>query len=645
MFARKPPCRRRLLVLVLLASAGLAAAPRPAPAGPPAQAVPLTPAIIRTGLKLLAGARLLERLADLGGHLSSPDIRLTLGFEAKWLGQRVKLDADLHNSTDAVEQLDARLAREHNSLLRAQLEVLRERARLDRERNELALRQLDTARRALDYQVRAFRYSQSVLRKEDYAIPADKLVVVVADFSSSDPGEGREIADEIAVHLNELRKHGLDVVVLVGEVQPGVVIRSEEMARDVGRHFPAHTSYVVVWGTLSPRTVGRYRPHLTCVQKIDQERGVSTSLTLSLASQELPLKADPERYQRECYERLVGVTCAAIPTCYAASEIQRERIPNLDRFYAYLREDAPRAKGAPRGAESSPEVAQLRKDLEALTDWTRAREEGRFTYLQRLDAALANTYPQVVRNTRDDGLMVLIRDDQGRPRRFRGPAGGKDVIVYIDVTETTNQQYVQFLNAMGKNGVTGGARWIKLDPDFRDIREAPGRPGRFEVWNEHPDRIKRYQDSPVIDVSWFGAAAYCRWAGKELPTREEWELAARGPEGSDPYPWGKGFRKDLCHCGNDARFANTAPVGTFPKDRSKIGCFDMAGNVAEWCADWFGNEKDGERVVCGGSYRDTREAAFGRASVRRMAPHIPERGDGRWIGFRGVVRVPVPPKR
>ena len=154
-------------------------------------------------------------------------------------------------------------------------------------------------------------------------MPADKFVIVVADFSSGNPDEGREIADEVASHLSKLQSYGIDAHVLVGKVRPGVVIRSEEMARDVGKHLPPDASFAVIWGTMSPRTAGRYRPHLTCVQKIGPDRGTSVSFSLNLASEELPLKGDPEQYQRECYERLVGVACAAVPICYAMNEVRQ----------------------------------------------------------------------------------------------------------------------------------------------------------------------------------------------------------------------------------------------------------------------------------------------------------------------------------
>ena len=108
-----------------------------------------------------------------------------------------------------------------------------------------------------------------------------------------------------------------------------------------------------------------------------------------------------------------------------------------------------------------------------------------------------------------------------------------------------------------------------------------------------------YDDYPVVWVTQAQAADYCAWAGGRLPTEAEWEYAARGPEGR-LFPWGDEFdgtRLNYCDAGcatgmkdetvNDG-YAETAPVGSFPIGISWCGALDMAGNVREWVADWFG---------------------------------------------------------
>lgn len=199
---------------------------------------------------------------------------------------------------------------------------------------------------------------------------------------------------------------------------------------------------------------------------------------------------------------------------------------------------------------------------------------------------------------------------------------------WMDATEVTNAQFAEFVKA------TGYITTAERKPDWEELKKQvpPGTPKPADsllvaaslvfappsspvplndasIWWrwvtgaswKHPEgpssTVQGKENFPVVHVSWDDAMAYAKWAGKRLPTEAEWEFAARGGLANQPYTWGTegvetGKQKANIWQGrfpdiNKAEdgFAGAAPVKSFEPNR--YGLYDMAGNVWEWCSDWY----------------------------------------------------------
>ncbi len=328
------------LILVGSTSRFSASATNSMPSG---EEVPLTRDILRMGQKLLMTS--LTKIPGMGlGGLVSVNIQVKSIID---FGKSEEVAVS--DLTKRVKEMEGRLQGESNDELLNALKAIKQQM-------EIAKKQSETQDAMLTLWRERFTFdTEAVMRKPLYKFPDDNLVVIVADFSSGNPEEGREIADEIAVHLTDLVKEaGIACHILVGETKPGLTIRSEQMARDAGNSLPVNTEYLVIWGTMSPRTVGKYRPHITSCWKQGEKTGISVGLDLPIEASSLPLSGEPQDRSREAFRRLIGVTCAAVPNVYAAHEINRERTPDLKRYYAYL-------------GEESDEVKSLKTEIDPLT--------------------------------------------------------------------------------------------------------------------------------------------------------------------------------------------------------------------------------------------------------------------------------------
>jgi formylglycine-generating enzyme required for sulfatase activity len=181
----------------------------------------------------------------------------------------------------------------------------------------------------------------------------------------------------------------------------------------------------------------------------------------------------------------------------------------------------------------------------------------------------------------------------------------------IDATTVTNEQFGRFVEATGYRTEAETFGWsfvfYKLLSDDvlatkpQLVAEAPWWCAiHGACWN-HPGGpqtdLTGRMDHPVVHVSWNDAMAYCKWAGKRLPTEAEWEYAARGDLAQKRFPWGDELEPDgeyRCNIWHgrfpdvntlEDGYLGTAPAKSFAPNG--FGLHNMAGNVWEWCSDWF----------------------------------------------------------
>ena len=190
----------------------------------------------------------------------------------------------------------------------------------------------------------------------------------------------------------------------------------------------------------------------------------------------------------------------------------------------------------------------------------------------------------------------------------------------------TNAQYIEYLKEASKNGninitsqtVTGyyhgDENWPSGIYEFADFNDSNSRigfnpPDNFVIkWRWVETRKEGYDKHPVIEITWFGANAFAEYYGLRLPTKEEWEKAARANT-VNKYSWGNDFDSTSVNYSNsgDIYDNDTTPVGFYNGENnttnsySPYGIYDMSGNVWEWTNSW--KDQSPGKVLKGGSWQ------------------------------------------
>jgi formylglycine-generating enzyme required for sulfatase activity len=226
--------------------------------------------------------------------------------------------------------------------------------------------------------------------------------------------------------------------------------------------------------------------------------------------------------------------------------------------------------------------------------------------------------------------MALIKGgtfSMGADKEMPDEAPAHEVSVdafWMDRREVSVEEFSKFVAATGYQ--TDAERFGWSGVFKRETGEWERVDGADWRRPEGPDSTAAAPDEPVCQVSWHDAEAYARWMGKRLPTEAEWEYAARGGLARKRYAWGDELRPGGHPVANwwqgrfperdtgEDGFKGRAPVGSFAPNG--YGLFDVAGNVWEWCADWYAGDyyeasarnnpmgpgAGDERVIRGGSW-------------------------------------------
>ena len=334
----------------------------------------------------------------------------------------------------------------------------------------------------------------------------------------------------------------------------------------------------------------------------------------------IPFNFKPVKELKPCisegFHNIIMKSLQMKPEARFTAQEMKKAVYGLKRTEIYKQDISP-------GSYSNPKTESPRK--------------GFFSYFS-LTRKIRATSDETIVNSEDKSSMILIPKGyffMGDNNSESNECPERKIFLddyYIDTYPVTNIQYNIFIK---NTSYESQGKWWKYFSE-------------------------KTEDHPVINISWQDAKAYADWAGKRLLSEAEWEKAARGTD-RRKYPWGNKWDKNLCNnreldirelkekMSDIVNGRGTLPVGSFPGGASPYGVMDMAGQVIEWCSDWYdphyyqynikenpqGPKSGREKVLRGGCWYSN-NPLFCNCTHRDFFPPY----DAHWFyGFRCVKEV------
>ncbi len=309
---------------------------------------------------------------------------------------------------------------------------------------------------------------------------------------------------------------------------------------------------------------------------------------------ELPSKVYPEgqgnwdylilRCLKSCTAERPAVLSQALEECLRAPKVQAEEMLSLSQIEEKLESvlqmsfEFPAARPAEE-AKSAPAVDSIApKPMLRPTEIARPEYESDPAAIFHRDTLVSQYVPKKVEIKEIEPLLTEMAIISGGSYLRGSNEGARDemprhaVIIEsfaMDIHPVTNEQFVRFLQAMGGEKDSNNNDIIRLR-DSRIKRNA----GKLSIESG-------YSKHPVVGVTWYGAVAYAKWVGKRLPFEAEWEAAATCGRENALYPTGEEIER------SQANFFSSDTTAVLSYPPNPFGLYDMAGNVYEWCQDWY----------------------------------------------------------